>query len=136
MLSRSKPLARKKRLRQRRPGAPRRSSRVRDRDYMDVVRSLPCVLAGYPHAGPCDGPIEVDHLGERGLGQNSSDREVCSLCRGHHRARTDHTSYFAHRTKDERARWKRWAIAKTAQMVALKLKRNPAPVQEEHECDV
>lgn len=126
MLTRSKPLARKTRLRQRRPGAPRRSARVRDRDYMDVVRSLPCVLAGIERAGPCSGPIEVDHLGERGLGQKSSDLEVCSICRGHHRARTDHTGYFANRTKDERARWKRWAIAKTAQGVALKLSRNPA----------
>lgn len=126
MLSRRTPLRRKTRLRQRRPGAPRRSSRVRDRDYMDIVRSLPCVLAGYPHAGACSGPIEVDHLGERGLGQKSSDREVCSMCRGHHRARTDHTGYFANRTKDERARWKRWAMGKTAMQVGEKLRHNPA----------
>lgn len=126
MLTRLKPLRRKTRLRPRRPGAPRRSSRVHDRDHMAIVRSLPCVLAGIEQAGPCSGPIEVDHVGDRGLGQKSSDREVCPMCQGHHRARTDSTGYFANRSKDERARWRRWAIAKTAQMVALKLSQNPA----------
>lgn len=123
---RSTPLKRKTRLRARRPGPPRRSSRIHDREHMAIVRSLPCILAGYPHAGPCSGPIEVDHLGERGLGQKSSDLEVCAICRGHHRARTDSTGYFANRTKEERARWKRWAIGTTAMRVAEKIKRNPA----------
>lgn len=84
------PLRRKARIRSRR-STPRRSGRVRDRNYLLAVKELPCCLAGL---GNCSGPIEADHAGRRPLGRKCSDDEAIPLCQKHHRERTDGYGFF------------------------------------------
>lgn len=72
---------------------PRRSSRVRDVDYMLRVKALPCSLL-YAGDHVCEGVIEADHVGPRGLGQKSNDRDTIPLCTRGHRERTDFSGYF------------------------------------------
>jgi hypothetical protein len=113
MLQKNKPIRRYKRPKPRRD-TPRRSSRVRDLEYMDWVRSLPCyasvwLVQRYEEAvmrqnperraaeledlardrdlWTCAGPPTADHVGRRGLGQKSSDLETICLCLSHHLAR-------------------------------------------------
>lgn len=69
----------------------RRSARVRDVAYLALVRQQPCCAA---YLGGCEGPIEADHVGRRGLGQKCSDYETIALCRLHHRQRTDFSGPF------------------------------------------
>lgn len=77
---------------------PRRG-RVIDREYMDWIRSLPCLLCSIKvltrwaafqiHLGDCyrvpqQTRTEAAHVGQRGIGQKCSDRETIPLCREHH----------------------------------------------------
>lgn len=117
MLKRT-PLVRRKRLVWR----PRRTAyarRERDFDYMLAVKELPCALAGVAEAGPCSGPIEADHMGERGLGQKAPDNTCGPLCSGHHRDRTDGCGYF-NRPREENRHWCRLTIARTQHAIAEK----------------
>lgn len=107
--------------RPKRPGPPRRSSRVRDRQYVEIVRSLPCVLQASGEG--CVYPLEVDHLGQRGLGQKSSDRETGPLCRKHHRERTDRTGYFKGWSNERMREWCDQVIKLTQQAVESLLAR-------------
>lgn len=92
-------LLRLKPLRARRPEI-RRSERVRDPAYMELVRALPCALSwlsaleGAPAIWACLGPVEADHAGPRPLGRKCHDRETIPLCSRHHRQRTDYRGYF------------------------------------------
>jgi hypothetical protein len=128
VLKRSKPLQRKTRLRARRQ-KPRRGP-IRDQAYKALVRSLPCLLSTVEDAGQCSGRVDPDHLGKPGeakrAGQQADDTTCVPMCRGHHGARTNHTGYFAGRTDEDRERWRRWALGKTAILVATKRRANLA----------
>lgn len=99
-------LYRKTRLRQRRP-TPRRSSRVRDKEYLAWVRQQPCALKGLAifhlrDGRECAGPIEPDHRREGvGAGQKASDRDAWPCCRRHHEDRHALTGVFKGWTKAE-----------------------------------
>lgn len=53
---------------------------ARDPKYLAWVRTLPCLVSDCRR-----GPIEVNHIGRRGMSQRSSDYETVPLCRFHHR---------------------------------------------------
>jgi len=75
-----------------------RRGRVIDRQYLLYIRSLPCTVCwsrnvqmvekfhamGLPYVYQSS-RTEAAHVGVRGLGQKSSDRETIPLCREHHR---------------------------------------------------
>ncbi len=111
-LKRSTPLRRKRWPRRR----PPRRLRKGDPVYLAFVRSLSCAAAGM---GPCSGPMEAHHAGRRGVGQKSSDRETCGLCRGHHRHLTDHTGPFKGWTREQRRLWQDAAILATRAMLVI-----------------
>jgi hypothetical protein len=78
----------------------RRRDRKRDREYMAWIASLPCIvcyasyyfpvwaLHEWPNGKECM-PVEVAHVGDRGLGAKCSDRETIPLCAQHHREGSD-----------------------------------------------
>ena len=72
--------------------------RIRHTDHMMAVKKLPCCAR---HLGTCGGPIEVDHVGPRGMSQKSDDRLVISICRQHHVDRTNFCGVF--RSYDQRS---------------------------------
>lgn len=89
------------------------AQRERDIDYMLWVKTLPCLLAGNPEAGPCTGVVEADHAGERGLGQKAPDDTCIPLCSGHHLDRHACTGFFRGRPKPWKREWRAEAIEKT-----------------------
>lgn len=136
-MKRGGPLKRHTRLRQRR-ATPRRSGRVRDRDYLLAVKELPCclrpddirvmsreptwesirgarLLSDYVRGmiGPCDGPTEADHAGVRPVGRKADDDTAIPLCRRHHRERTDYTGVFGMFNAALMRNWCDMAIAAT-----------------------
>lgn len=115
------PLRRKSRLRARGKGSYAR--RERDVEHMLLVKSLPCALSGVAGAGPCSGPVEADHMGERGLGQKCSDNECGPLCTRHHRHRTESKGFFEPMSKEERRHWCKLTIARTQLLLAEKRTR-------------
>jgi hypothetical protein len=83
--------------------ARRRSSREYDPEYMlEWVKKQPCVARSM---SPCEGEVEADHAGKRGLGQKCSDRETIPLCTLHHRQRTDFSGPFKNWNRDEMRGW-------------------------------
>lgn len=74
-------------------GRTKYARRERDVDYMLRVKTLPCVAR---HLGPCDGVVEADHAGPRGIGQKADDTTTIPICTGHHRDRTDFSGAFKH----------------------------------------
>ena len=81
-------------------------TRERDVDYMLWVRKLPCAAREFDHG--CDGHVEADHAGRRGLGQKADDRTCIPLCRKHHEQRAIFHGVF--RTWDQ-ARMRSWLLA-------------------------
>lgn len=59
--------------------------RVHDRDWLLAVKRLDCCAPGAPDG--CEGVIEADHVGRRGVGQKSHDNETIPLCTRHHAER-------------------------------------------------
>lgn len=93
----SRPAARRK--------APRRSSRVRDPEYIhDGHRRACCARDIVGHR--CQGAIEMDHVGARGYGQKSHDSEAIPLCQLGHRERTDHSGAFRDMPRADERAWK------------------------------
>jgi hypothetical protein len=80
------PIARDKRLRQRRT-TPRRSSRIRDEAYLAWLRSLPCCCPETP-AHPGGDPHHPRHIehggGSIGAGMKADDTRAIPLSRAHH----------------------------------------------------
>jgi hypothetical protein len=68
--------------------------RERAYDYMGWVKTQECLCAQNVYDDPCEGPIEADHAGDRGLGQKAPDNTCVPLCMKHHRARTDMRGIF------------------------------------------
>ena len=98
---------------------PRRSGRVRDPQFVSLVHQLGCDAATYiKDAGPCDGPIEAHHAGERPLGRKADDDTCIALCRRHHRDITDHTGAFKAKRSFEIRAYEDAAIARSRVLVA------------------
>lgn len=60
-------------------------TREHDRAWLMAVKRQPCAAPGAPEG--CEGVIEADHVGRRGVGQKCSDRETIPLCSRHHAER-------------------------------------------------
>ncbi len=122
-MKRGKPLKRKTWMPQRR-AKPRRSSRARNRAHLGIVHTLPCWLAATDKRHRCQGPMEADHAGRRGMGQKSHDHEAIPLCQRAHRQRTDWAGIFRPWGKERMRRWLEDGIAWTRAQLALGV---PAP---------
>ena len=85
-------------------GEPRR---YRDKAHLEFVASQPCLICG---RRPCD-PHHLRFAQKRALGRRVSDEFTVPLCRLHHRE--------AHRSRDERAWWRRLGLdsVKIAEML-------------------
>lgn len=106
------------------------SRRERDLEFMRFVKRQPCfvrvlsplalaaelrpvVMPTSVLATPCGGPVEADHMGERGIGQKADDKTCAPLCQKHHRERHDHSGTFRPLTKAELRAWRARAIEHT-----------------------
>ena len=76
--------------------------RPRDWEYMAWVREQRCAAHDL---GPCQGWVEADHAGRRGMRQKADDRTCIPLCQGHHAQRDSFAGPF--RTWDQ-ARMRSW----------------------------
>src|SRR6266545_4522602 len=76
-------------------GEPRR---YRDKAHLELVAAQPCIICG---RRPCD-PHHLRFAQRRALGRRVSDEFTVPLCRLHHRE--------AHRSRDERAWWRRLGL--------------------------
>jgi hypothetical protein len=72
---------------------PQRTRRVRNKEHLDFVSSLPCLVCG---RRPCD-PHHLRFVQRRALGRKVSDEFTVPLCRIHHRE--------LHRQMNEEAWW-------------------------------
>lgn len=100
--------------------------RPRDIPYMLKVKKLPCSVGRYAKAwGPwvyavtgrsypagvipepttCQGRVEADHAGARGLNEKADDVTCIPICTKHHRERTDRFGTFAGWTKPQMRAW-------------------------------
>lgn len=87
------------------------SKRVRDVQYLDWIRSLPCVVTGKP-AEAAHVSFDAPHLGKlgRGLGAKESDRWAVPLCADEHRKQ---------HSQNERAYWQNVGIDPCVLALAL-----------------
>jgi hypothetical protein len=72
---------------------PQRTRRIRNKEHLDFVASLPCLVCGRQ---PCD-PHHLRFVQPRALGRKVSDEFTVPLCRIHHRE--------LHRQMNEEAWW-------------------------------
>ena len=86
---------------------PRRTTMVRNPEYLVWVRGLTCVSCGI------DKSTEAHHMGARGMGQKCSDLEAVPMCSACHHAWHDANGIFAGVSKPERASFAQMAIADT-----------------------
>lgn len=84
--------------------------RARHFDWMLAVKLMPCCLW---FLGCCDGEVEADHAGDRGLGEKSHDNTTIPLCTRHHRERTDMTGYFASFDRHRMREWRHERVDET-----------------------
>jgi hypothetical protein len=137
-MTRRKPLRSKSQLRARKP--LRRTTRFmrgnrktkyarRERDFafMGWVKTRPCIAIALPpflfighparaalyKTTPCEGCIEADHAGARGIGQKAADDTCIPLCSSHHSQRTNHTGVFWQLNQQELRAWRAQAIERT-----------------------
>ena len=92
-LKRKTPM-RRQRVRMKARGNTKYRRRERDVDFMLFVLTQPCVLAGVAGAGRCDGRVQADHAGARGMGVKAPDNTCVPLCLKHHGNRTDYRGFF------------------------------------------
>lgn len=90
--------------------------RPRAIDYMLFVKTLPCAAFGVSAEYQCDGPIEADHAGERGLGQKSPDSTCIPLCSSHHRHRHNVSGAFAGWSRERMRAWLNQRICVTQRL--------------------
>lgn len=76
--------------------SPTNSYRKRERfpSYMLAVKSLLPCAALIVEGHKCDGPLESDHAGPRGVKQKAHDSTVIPLCKLAHRQRADFSGPF------------------------------------------
>lgn len=106
-------LARTK-LKAKRPGKPRRSSRVRDKAHLAFVRSLPCCAPGCGRQAPSEAHHDTQM---RGMGQKSSDDRAVPLCRKDHDGAQHYRGVFMGWGKE---RMRAWMEEKIAEVMARK----------------
>lgn len=123
-MRRTVPLTRHTRLKPRR-STPRRSSRVRDPEYMAIVRTLPCAAIGLP-GHQCDGSIHAHHAGYRGVSQKADDNTTIPLCQVAHANWHDCNGCFAGWERDEREAFAVIKIAET--FLAVERRRTGVPL--------
>jgi hypothetical protein len=60
-------------------------------DYI-IARDHGCIGARLDMEGPCDGPLQIDHILNGGIGKRgpSIPLNLVALCQKHHMAKTDH----------------------------------------------
>lgn len=95
---------------------PRRQSRERNREFMMWVRRQPCAVRGeMPFVARmedlCDGHVQADHVGRRGLSQKSDDVECVPLCEKHHTQRSSFHGFFATWDQEQMRAWLEKQIA-------------------------
>ncbi len=73
-----------------------------DLDYVLWVKRNPCCAAGM---SACQGGVEADHTGRRGLGQKAHDNTCISLCSGHHAQRDAFWGPFRDLTRERMRAW-------------------------------
>lgn len=66
----------------------------------------------------CEGRVQADHAGSRGLGQKSADDTCIPLCRNHHGERTDYRGTFKNWNAAMMRSFNDWAIERTRRDVA------------------
>lgn len=125
MLKRRTPLRRKTPLNWRRR-QPRRQARERNLEYIMWCRRQPCAVrrelcnaaffvwhSGIPAREPrlCDGHVQADHAGKRGLSVKANDDTCIPLCEKHHTQRASFHGYF----KDfDQERMRAWLLEQIA----------------------
>ena len=67
--------------------------RPRDLEFMRWVRRQPCCARDFD-PDRCNGRVEADHAGRRGLGTKADDRSCIPLCQQHHQARGSFSGPF------------------------------------------
>jgi len=75
-------------------------------------------LMTLPSPTTCEGHVQADHAGRRGIGQKSADDTCAPMCRKHHEERTDVKQTFRGFTKIEMRAWCDWAIEQARADVA------------------
>lgn len=120
----NKPLRRLQRLRAR---SNTNSYRRRPRDFafMGFVKAQTCMVITLPpflfigdaaraakhKTTPCNGIIEADHQGERGIGQKADDSTCVPMCRLHHHERHNPAAgTFREFNRTEARAWRARAI--------------------------
>jgi len=91
--------------------------RERDTPYMLWVRKLPCAARAFDTA--CDGHVQADHAGRRGIGRKADDRTCIPLCEKHHTQRASFHGIFRTWTRERMRVWLDAAIAHTQAMFAV-----------------
>lgn len=73
--------------------------------FLKFVRKLRCCAPGAPST--CQGWIEANHAGRRGVGQRAHDETAIPLCAKHHRFAgwTNHLGPFKGWTAEQRRAW-------------------------------
>jgi hypothetical protein len=94
-----------------RPPRSKYKRRERDVDYMLWVRKLPCAAREIDER--CDGHVQADHAGRRGMGQKADDRTCIPLCAKHHEQRASFHGPFRDWTQDRMRTWLLDCIART-----------------------
>jgi hypothetical protein len=78
--------------------------RPRDLEYMKWVRRQPCCARNFATT-PCEGRVQADHAGRRGMRQKADDRTCIPLCRRHHRERDNFHGAFKEWGHDRMRQW-------------------------------
>lgn len=76
--------------------------RARDFDYMGWIKTQPCAAR---FLSPCNGIIEADHAGRRGIGQKAADETCIALCTRHHAERGDFSGPFKSWNQERMRGW-------------------------------
>ena len=113
----------------REPAKPRSKyrGRLRFTDYMLWVKRQPCLMRGV--WGTCEGPVEADHAGPRGVGRKAHDSTCIPLCHYHHHASRFPRSW----PQPQRRAWLYAAIVYTqacARAAGIPVPADPEPAAE------
>jgi hypothetical protein len=78
---------------------------------MQWVRKMPCAARAVdPH---CDGHVQADHAGRRGVGRKADDRTCIPLCEKHHTQRASFHGVFRTWTQAGMRLWLDAVVAHT-----------------------
>jgi 1,2-phenylacetyl-CoA epoxidase catalytic subunit len=91
---------------------------------MRWVRKLPCAARAVDPQ--CDGHVQADHAGRRGLGQKADDRSCIPLCAKHHEQRASFHGPFRTWTQAQMRTWLHDTIEATQALYANLCSAEPA----------